>query len=189
MQKFSVEFTEIDGLKIINPFSIEDERGNFIKYFERDIYSENGIEFNIFESFETTSKKGTIRGLHFQTNNPQAKLVRVSYGKILDVAVDLRKDSETFGKYHSLILSQENKKSFYIPKGFAHGFICLSDIAIVSYMCDGKYSSETDGGIIWNDNELNIDWKLSNMEKIIVSDKDKKLQSFEQFCENNPFTL
>lgn len=185
MNKFSFEVTKLEGLKVINPFFMEDERGNFIKFFEKDIFKKNGIEINAYESFETTSKKGTVRGLHFQTENPQAKLVRVPYGKILDVAVDLRKYSKTFGKYHSEILSSDNKKIFFIPKGFAHGFICLSEVAIVSYICDDKYSGKTDSGILWRDKKLNIDWNLDMVNEVIVSKRDQKLQSFKEFCDKN----
>lgn len=182
MQQFSFEKTNIEDLMVINPFYVADERGNFIKSIEKDVFRENGIEMDVFEYFESTSKKGVIRGLHFQTENPQTKLIKVPYGEILDVAVDLRKNSKTFGKWYSVKLSSENKKIFYIPKGFAHGFLVLSDIAIVSYFCDSKYSSRTDGGIVWNDKELNIDWKIDKRNEIIISDKDKKLQKFNEFC-------
>lgn len=188
MQQFSSEDTEIQDLKIINTFYADDDRGIFLKYFERDVFKEYGINLEtVYEANESVSKKGVIRGLHFQSSNPQAKILRVPYGKVLDIVVDLRKDSKTFGKNHSEILSDENKKIFFIPKGFAHGFICLSEIAIVSYLCDSKYSKRTDCGIIWNDKDLNIDWHLNMVEKIIVSEKDKNLQSFKEFCEKYKF--
>lgn len=190
MQQFSFEESEIRDFKIINPFYADDDRGVFLKFFEKDIFKEHGINMEIvYESSESISKKGVIRGLHFQTSDPQAKLVRVSYGKILDVVVDLRKDSKTFGKHHSEILSDVNKKIFYVPRGFAHGFICLSEVAIVSYLCDGKYCKSTDGGILWNDDDLNIDWHLDEVDKVIISEKDKNLQSFKKFCENNTFGI
>jgi len=181
MNKFLFETTDIQDLMIINPFSADDERGSFVKAYEKDIFKENGIEFIPYEYFESVSKKGVIRGLHFQTENPQAKLIRVSYGEIFDVAVDLRKNSKSFGMWHGVNISSENKKMFYIPKRFAHGFLALSDIAIVSYLCNDKYSKETDGGIVWNDKELKIDWHLNNVNKIIISEKDKKLQGFKEF--------
>lgn len=183
MQQFSFENTEIKGLKIINPFYVDDNRGVFLKHFESDIFKENGIEVEtICEANESISKKGVIRGLHFQKENPQAKIMRVPYGEILDVVVDLREDSETFGKWHSEVLSSDNKKIFYVPRGFAHGFICLSDIAIVSYLCDSKYSPNTDGGIMWNDVDLKVDWKLEKVKNnIVVSEKDKKLLTYKEF--------
>lgn len=181
MQQFLFEKTEIKDLVIINPFFTEDERGNFIKFYEKDVFKEHGIDFIPYESFESTSIKGVLRGLHFQTENPQAKLIRVPYGKIFDVAVDLRRDSETFGKWYGIELSSENKKAFYIPKGFAHGFLTLSDLAIVSYMCDTKYSKETDSGIVWNDKDINIKWCIRLGEKLTISEKDINLQSFKEF--------
>lgn len=185
MNKLSFEETEIEGLKIINPFYIEDERGAFVKCFEKDIYKENGLDIStIYEINSPISKKGAVRGLHFQTKNPQSKLLRCVYGKILDVVVDLRKNSKTFGQYHSEILSHENRKMLYIPKGFAHGFICLSDISMVSYLSESKYSPNSDGGIYWKDEELNINWHLDEIEVPIVSEKDKNLMSYRQFCDN-----
>ncbi len=180
MQKFSFEMTEIEDLIIINPFAMKDDRGSFVKYFEKGIFKENGIDFTPYESFESTSKRGVIRGLHFQTIKPQAKLVRVSYGKIFDVAVDLRKNSPTLGKWCGCELTNENKKAFYIPKGFAHGFLTLSETAIVSYTCEEKYLNEYDNGIIWNDKDINISWPIENLN-LIVSNKDKKLQEFSRF--------
>lgn len=185
MQKFSFEETGFKDLKVISPFYADDNRGIFLKYFEKDIFLEQGINIhNVYEANESVSKKGVIRGLHFQMNKPQAKLLRVPYGKILDIVVDLRKGSETFGKHYSIILSDYNKKVFYVPRGFAHGFVCLSDIAIVSYLCDEKYSPDTDGGILWSDKDLGIDWHLNEVDEIIVSEKDQKLQSFKEFCNN-----
>lgn len=184
MQQFSFEETSIKDLKIINPFYADDERGIFLKYFEKDIFREQEINIEAaYEANESISKKGVIRGLHFQISNPQAKLLRVPYGKILDVVVDLRKNSKTFGKHHSELLSDENKKILYVPKGFAHGFICLSEIAIVSYLCDSKYSKGTDGGILWNDKDLKINWQIENVGELIISNKDRELQSFKEFCE------
>lgn len=182
MGSFSFKNTDITDLIIVNSFFSEDERGNFIKSFEKDIFKNNGIEMIPYENFESTSKKGVIRGLHFQTENPQAKLIRVPFGEILDIAVDLRKESPTFGKWHSENLSSDNRKTLYIPSGFAHGFITLSDIAIVSYLCDSKYSAATDGGIVWNDKELNINWQLEKVNKVNLSERDKKLQTFSEYC-------
>lgn len=181
MKQFLFEKTSIKDLMIINPFLTEDERGNFIKFYEKDIFKEYGIDFIPYESFESTSIKGVLRGLHCQTENPQAKLIRVPYGKIFDVAVDLRKNSVTFGKWYGIELSSKNKKIFYIPKGFAHGFLTLSDVAIVSYMCDSKYSKETDGGIAWNDNNIGIDWPLDQVEDLVISIRDSNLLTFKEY--------
>lgn len=181
MQQFSFEKTPIEDLFIINPFYVEDERGYFLKSFEKEIFRKNGMETDIFEDFESYSKKGVIRGLHFQTEKPQAKLVRVLVGEIFDVAVDLRKDAETFGKWHAEILSDMNRRAFFIPKGFAHGFLALSESALVSYKCEGAFSIETDTGIVWDDNDLNIDWPLDNIDKIIISEKDNNLQKFKEY--------
>lgn len=186
MQNFSFEETKLEGLTTVNPFFIEDERGFFIKSYEKEIFSQNRIESDIAEDFESLSKKGVIRGLHFQTQAPQSKLIRVINGEILDVAVDLRKNSKTFGKWESLILSSENKKMFFIPKGFAHGFLTLSNTALVTYKCTGKYLKEYDTGILWNDKQLNINWqleKIGGIDNIVISQKDQSLQTFYKFKE------
>ena len=184
MQKFYFEKVYLKDVYVINPFCVEDERGLFIKYFEKETYMKNGINLDTFnESFESVSKKGVIRGLHFQEGIQQSKLVRVPYGEILDVVVDIRKDSETFGKYFKIKLSDYNRKVLFVPKGFAHGFITLSDSAIVSYMCDEKFDPKTDSGIVWNDKVLNIDWEIdNNNNNVIISDKDRALQTFNEYC-------
>lgn len=187
MQQFSFEAIPIPDLMIVNPFYMEDERGFFLKSFEKEIFRQNGIKTEIFEDFESYSIKGVIRGLHFQTEKPQAKLVRALTGTIYDVAVDLRKASETFGKWHAEILSADNHKAFFIPKGFAHGFLVLSDSALVSYKCEGAFSKETDTGIVWNDPELKIDWPTNQVDEIIVAEKDRGLQTFKHFKEKGNF--
>lgn len=175
---FNIQDLSIQGVKIISPFYVEDERGSFLKSFEKDLFTKWKLDVDISETFETTSKQGVIRGLHFQTNNPQVKIVRTIQGTIRDVIVDLRKDSATFGNYIDVILSEENHQSLLVPRGFAHGFEVLSPKAVVSYVCIGKYLKEYDTGIKWNDKELNIDWKT---DKPIVSEKDSKLMSFAEF--------
>lgn len=181
MQNFTFLKTPINGLTIVQPFYSEDQRGHFLKSFEKEVFANNGIAVDIFEDFETFSKNGVLRGLHFQTVDLQAKLVRVLVGEVFDVAVDLRASSDTYGKWHSEILSEKNRKSLFIPKGFAHGFLVLSDTAFVSYKCDGKYSQESDTGIVWNDNDLNIKWPLERIEKLHLSEKDRSLQTFSEF--------
>ena len=184
MQNFKFEKTSLEGAYIIKPFLAEDERGFFQKKFEKNIFYKNGIELNISETNISKSKKGVVRGLHFQTKYPQVKLVGVDFGRIFDVIVDLRKDSKTYGKWEGFELSDENKSLLYVPKGFAHGFIAFSEIAIVSYLCDGEYLKDYDSGILWSDMDLNIDWKLENIggiNNVIISEKDKKMQSFREY--------
>lgn len=166
------------GLKMIESFYVEDNRGYFLKSFEKNVFKELGVENELAEVFESYSKKDVIRGLHFQTVNPQIKIVRAVTGKVLDVAVDIRKDSATFGKWHAVELSAENHCSFYIPRGFAHGFRVLSGDTIVSYQCIGQYEKGSDTGIVWNDKDLNIAWGIENP---IVSVRDQELMSFEEY--------
>jgi dTDP-4-dehydrorhamnose 3,5-epimerase len=173
--------TKIEGLILIEPFTVYDERGFMKKTFEKNIFLENGIDFLPIEEIETTSKLGVLRGLHFQNNNSQAKLIRCAKGKILDVAVDLRIGSSTFGHHFSVILSSENKRMLYIPRGFAHGCLSLEDDTTFYYLCDNKYFPEHDSGILWNDKDLAIDWGIMDISEIILSEKDKKLQTFQGF--------
>jgi dTDP-4-dehydrorhamnose 3,5-epimerase len=179
MEAFKVTNTIFQGAYIISAFSSEDNRGYFVKDFEKEIFEQNGISVDVYETFESYSVKNVIRGLHFQTNHPQAKLIHVITGTIYDVIVDLREASETFGKWEGYLLSEENRQSLYIPKGFAHGYSVLSDSAILSYKCIGKYHKGSDSGIIWNDVDLNIDWKLN--EEPIISERDKALMTFNEF--------
>lgn len=166
------------GVKLIQPFCMEDERGYFLKSFEKDMYKNWGMKSDVQEMIESYSKKGVIRGLHFQTEAPQAKMVRVIKGEIRDVAVDLRKDSETFGKHVVVPLSDKTCETVYIPEGFAHGYEVLSEDAIVLYLCDGKYLKEYDSGVRWNDSELGVKWQTENP---VLSEKDVALQTFAQF--------
>lgn len=180
MTEFDIQDTEFEGLKVVIPFYMEDNRGTFLKSFEKDIYKKFGLNGDIYEDFESYSKKNVIRGLHFQTKNPQIKIVRAIKGRVNDVVVDLRKDSKTFGKYLSFELSDENHYSLWIPAGFAHGFCVLSEEgAIVSYKCIGKYLKGYDTGIKWNDTDLNIDWPIDSP---VISERDKSLMSFKEFA-------
>jgi len=183
INKYEFLATKIEGLFVINPFFSSDERGFVKKTFERNIFLDNNIDFQPIEEMETTSKKGVIRGLHFQNLYPQAKLVRCVRGAILDVAVDLRKESLTFGKSFTVRLSFENKKMLYIPRGFAHGCMSLFDDTTFYYLSDNIYCPEYDSGIMWNDKELAIDWQLDDIDEVILSAKDKKLQTFKCFKE------
>lgn len=175
MQDFHFEALDIKGLFIIQPFYMEDERGYFMKNYEKNVFAQAGIETNIFEQFETFSKKNVVRGLHYQSVEPQSKLVRVIHGEIYDVAVDIRVGSPTFKQWRGILLSSHNQKQFFIPSGFAHGFLVLSDEALVSYTVSGKYLKKYDTGIVWNDPDIGIDWPIKSDEDLIISEKDKGL--------------
>lgn len=178
MGTFLFNKTKLKDVYLIDSFSIEDNRGYFTKDFEKGIFAQNNLDLNLYESFESFSWKNVIRGLHFQKSEPQAKLVRAVTGNIFDVIVDLRAGSETFGKWEGFYLTENNKKSLFIPKGFAHGFCVRSINAIVSYKCIGKYHKGTDSGILWNDKELLIDWGIENP---VISERDLSLMTFKEF--------
>lgn len=170
--------TQLDGCFIVEPRIFKDERGCFFESFNQSQFEEAvGTKINFVQDNQSVSKRGVIRGLHFQTgDDAQAKLVRVLQGVVLDVAVDLRKSSSTYGEHVTIELSSENKKQLFIPRGFAHGFITLSETAEFFYKCDNFYKKEAEGGIIYNDPELNIDWRLSP-DLVILSPKDLELPS------------
>lgn len=175
--------TNIPGLLVFEPAVFEDSRGYFFESYNEARFREQGIDIRWVQDNQSSSLFGVVRGLHYQLPPyAQTKLVRVLRGKILDVAVDIRKGSPTFGKSFSVVLSAKNKKQLLIPKGFAHGFSVLSKKAEVLYKCDTLYNKASEAGIIFNDPELNIDWKLPE-ESRIVSEKDKQLPSFAQ-CNN-----
>jgi len=176
--------TGFDGLYVIQPKIFADSRGYFFESFKQDNFSEAGIKFNPVQDNESKSVKGVIRGLHYQLKPyDQAKLIRVVTGKIFDVAVDLRKKSETYGKWFGIELDSESKTQFFIPRGFAHGFSVLSDNAIIQYKCDNSYNPQFERGISLNDPELKIDWKTNNSIRVI-SDKDLNHPVFKE-AENN----
>lgn len=175
----TIEQTPIQDLVIINPAVFNDERGYFFEAYNQCKFKENGLNYQFIQDNQSFSKKGVIRGLHLQINPfPQAKLVRVLEGEILDVAIDLRKDSSTYGQHFSVRLSAENKKQLMIPHGFAHGFSVLSETASVMYKVDQVYHKESERGIRYDDPTLSIDWQLDT-EKVIVSGKDLILPYFE----------
>ncbi len=163
--------TEIEGVYIIEPQIYGDNRGYFCEVYKKSFFDENGLIYNFVQDNESKSKKGVLRGLHFQKRHPQAKLVRVLDGEVFDVAVDLRKNSPSYGKWVSAILTGDNKKMLLIPKGFAHGFVCISESATFSYKCDDYYHPEDEGGILWNDPDIGIEWP--KLEQIFLSEKDK----------------
>jgi dTDP-4-dehydrorhamnose 3,5-epimerase len=173
--------TPIQDLIIFEPKVFEDERGYFFESYNQKLFEENGIEAKFIQDNQSKSSFGVLRGIHFQKPPfAQAKLVRVLSGKVLDVAVDLRPESATFGKYFGIELSAENKKQLFIPRGFGHGFVVLSDTAEFAYKCDNLYSKEHESGIIYNDADLKIDWQIETSE-LIISDKDQQLKSFVEF--------
>ena len=174
MGKIIVENCEIEGLKIITPTVFGDERGYFMETYNYKDFKEAGIDLKFVQDNQSASKKGVLRGLHFQINYPQDKLVRVIRGEVFDCVVDLRKGSETYGKWHGVILSEENKKMFFIPKNFAHGFLVLSDYAEFTYKCTDFYHPNDEGGIIWNDPDIGIEWPIEPGMELTISDKDKK---------------
>lgn len=180
----SFHTTDIQGLLIFEPKVFEDSRGYFFEAYNEQTFSEAGINFKFVQDNQSKSSYGVIRGLHYQLHpHAQTKLIRVLEGNILDVAVDIRKNSPTFGRHFSIELSAENKKQFLIPAGFAHGFSVLSATAVVLYKCDTFYSKENEGGIRYDDAALNIDWRIQKGNEI-VSNKDLQLPSFEN-CLNN----
>ena len=174
--------TNLEGLLIIEPKIFEDSRGYFFESFNLKTFREKtGFQGEFVQDNQSKSKYGTLRGLHFQKgSSAQAKLVRVLSGKVLDVVVDLRPDSPTFKKHYSVELSAENKRQFFVPRGFAHGFVVLSETAEFFYKCDNYYDQSSEGGLRYNDPELNIDWIVPD-NKLLLSDKDLKNQTLEEF--------
>ena len=174
MGKITVETCEIEGLKVITPAVFGDERGYFMETYHYEAYKEAGIDQVFVQDNQSSSRKGVLRGLHFQINFPQAKLVRVLKGEVFDVAVDLREGSPTFGKWHGVLLSEENKKQFFIPEHFAHGFVVLSDEAEFAYKCTDFYHPNDEGGLKWDDPEIGVKWPIPEGMELILSEKDQK---------------
>jgi dTDP-4-dehydrorhamnose 3,5-epimerase len=170
--------TKLNGCIIIEPKVFGDHRGFFMETYQSARYKEAGITMDFVQDNHSRSQKGVLRGLHFQINKPQGKLVRVTTGEVFDVAVDLRKNSATYGQWEGVMLSGENHKQFYVPPGFAHGFVVLSDSADFLYKCTDYYDPSDEGGILWNDPDLAIDWHLGDIEPKL-SDKDQKLSAFK----------
>ena len=172
MGKFTFTETEISGVYVIEPTAFGDHRGYFMETYNEQDFKAAGLQYAFVQDNQSSSRKGVLRGLHFQKTHPQAKLVRVLKGEVFDVAVDLRKGSSTYGKWVGVFLSEENKKQFMIPRGFAHGFVVVSDYAEFSYKCDDFYHPEDEGGLIWNDPDVAIEWP--DVGEILLSEKDKK---------------
>lgn len=186
IQKFEFHETGLSGAYLIQPFYSTDERGGLIKDYNIDTFKANGIEHELKEVFYTISKKGVIRAIHFQEVKQQAKLVRCIQGRIYDVIVDLRSESETFKQWRGFELTGENQWELYVPERFGHGYLVLED-SIVSYKCGEVFYGEGDSGIRWDDETIAVNWpleKIGGIDKLIVSDKDKKLSTFlEKFAE------
>ena len=173
MGQIKVTRNEIEGLMVIEPKVYRDERGYFVEtYNERDL-AEAGLSENFVQDNQSMSSKGVLRGLHFQKEFPQGKLVRVLEGKVFDVAVDIRPGSATFGKWFGVELSDENMKQFYIPRGFAHGFYVMSDRAVFAYKCTDFYHPNDEGGILYSDPEIGIEWPFKEGDEVILSEKDR----------------
>ncbi len=182
MGKFCFKNCDIEGLKLITPFVMEDNRGSFIKDYSETIFAEQGIKHSLKEVFYTVSHKGVVRAIHFQREKQQAKLVRCISGKIFDVCVDLRKASPTFGKWQGFYLSPENNNELLIPEGCGHGYLVLEE-SVVSYKCNEVFYGEYDDGIIWNDKDISVDWPIDKVEDVILSEKDKNLVTFKEFID------
>ena len=193
MTKFTKTATSIDGVYIIEPTVFGDERGYFMETYSKADFEEIGLNYDFVQDNQSRSKKGVLRGLHFQKENTQAKLVRCIRGAVFDVAVDLRPGSKTYGKWEGVVLTEENKKQFMIPRGFAHGFLVLSDVAEFAYKCDDVYNHEAEGGLRWNDETVAIKWPFEElgadfkMEDLLTSEKDGNWPTLEELKQTKLF--
>lgn len=180
MGKFKFIETKIKDLYIIEPKVFGDNRGYFMETYSKKDFFEAGLTMKFVQDNESKSKKGVLRGMHFQTKHTQGKLVRVTSGEVYDVAVDLRKGSPTYGQWEGVLLTQENKRQFYVPEGFAHGFLVVSDEAVFNYKCTDFYAPEYDSGLLWNDPDVGIEWPLDGIENILLSEKDKVQKTLKE---------
>ena len=180
MGKIKVTTCEIEGLCVIEPTVFKDERGYFMETYNQNDFKEAGLDMVFVQDNQSMSTRGVLRGLHYQKQFPQGKLVRVVRGTVFDVAVDLRTGSKTYGNWFGVELSAENKKQFYIPEGFAHGFLVLSDEAEFVYKCTDFYHPGDEGGMAWNDPEIGIEWPLQDGVELIISEKDQKWGGFKE---------
>lgn len=181
----TIKTCSLPGLLILEPRVFQDDRGYFFESYRQSNFSELGLDVSFVQDNESKSKKGVLRGLHFQTENPQGKLVRVIQGEVFDVAVDLRQGSPTFGQWEGVLLTEENKTQFYIPPGFGHGFLVLSNEAIFTYKCTTYYDPASDSGILWNDPAIGINWPLDQIPLPSLSPKDLCLKPLRET--NIPF--
>ncbi len=181
MGKIKVIHVGIEGLCVIEPTVFGDERGYFVETYNQKDFQEAGLDMVFVQDNQSMSVRGVVRGVHFQKEFPQGKLVRVVRGEVFDVAVDLREESETYGKWFGVTLSAENKKQFYVPEGFAHGFMVLSDEAEFAYKCTDFYHPGDEGGLLWNDPDIGIEWPMREGQKLILSEKDKKWPGLREY--------
>lgn len=184
MGKITVETCEIEGLKVITPAVFGDARGYFMETYQYHDYKEAGIDQIFVQDNQSSSIKNVLRGLHFQIHYPQDKLVRVISGEVFDVAVDLRPGSKTFGKWFGVVLSAENKKQFFIPKHFAHGFVVLSDYAEFAYKCTDFYHPNDEGGLKYDDPDIGIEWPFEPGTELIMSEKDRNWGGIREYKEH-----
>lgn len=187
MGQFQFTQTGIQGLVVVEPKVFGDNRGYFMETYNYNDFKEAGLGMVFVQDNQSKSKKGVLRGLHFQKKNPQGKLVRVVSGEVYDVAVDLRKGSDTYGKWYGVLLSAENKKQFYVPEGFAHGFVVMSDTAEFVYKCTRFYDPSDEGGLMWNDPEIGVQWPMPEGAELLLSEKDQHHQPLKDF--ESPFTM
>ena len=173
MGKFSVQTCEIEGLKVITPTAFGDQRGYFMESYQANDFKELGIDSVFVQDNQSSSTKGVLRGMHYQINFPQDKLVRVISGEVYDAVVDLRKGSPTYGKSFGVVLSAENKKQLFIPKGLAHGFLVLSDYAEFFYKVSDFYHPNDEGGLLWNDPDVAIDWPVKDENQLNIIERDR----------------
>lgn len=187
MGQFQFTKTGIEGLVVVEPKVFGDNRGYFMETYNYNDFKAAGLDMVFVQDNQSKSKKGVLRGLHFQKKNPQGKLVRVVSGEVYDVAVDLRKGSDTYGKWYGVLLSAENKKQFYVPEGFAHGFVVMSETAEFVYKCTRFYDPSDEGGLMWNDPEIGIDWPVPENAELLLSEKDQHHQPLKDF--ESPITM
>ena len=187
MGQFQFTKTGIEGLVVVEPKVFGDNRGYFMETYNYNDFKAAGLDMVFVQDNQSKSKKGVLRGLHFQKKNPQGKLVRGVSGEVYDVAVDLRKGSDTYGKWYGVLLSAENKKQFYVPEGFAHGFVVMSETAEFVYKCTRFYDPSDEGGLMWNDPEIGIDWPVPENAELLLSEKDQHHQPLKDF--ESPFTM
>ena len=180
---FTFSRTSIDGVVLVDVKSYGDERGSFMETYKRDDFFRGGIDAEFVQDNQSMSRKGVLRGLHFQINHPQAKLVRVIEGEVFDVCVDLRAGSPTFGQWEGAVLSAQNRRQLFIPRGFAHGFYVLSDSAAFCYKCDDVYHPDDEGGIAWDDPQIGVEWPIEKGARVVLSEKDKVHGSFQDYFE------
>ncbi len=187
MGQFQFTKTGIEGLVVVEPKVFGDNRGYFMETYNYNDFKAAGLDMVFVQDNQSKSKKGVLRGLHFQKKNPQGKLVRVVSGEVYDVAVDLRRGSDTYGKWYGVLLSAENKKQFYVPEGCAHGFVVMSETAEFVYKCTRFYDPSDEGGLMWNDPEIGIDWPVPENAELLLSEKDQHHQPLKDF--ESPFTM